>query len=523
MKLVTADKASNQFDGQTQNEYFDSTVGHLVTTDSSTRLGQEYDGLGILQGSYSNGLPPPAGTLGSNAPVQGPSIRRINFDMWVNPPTEDNQMRNALHIYTSIQSDVSSSSMVLEDLRNWRSTYPHLSSLHREGQLNGTQLILLEANLDLMNAFPPRGSKLGIRLEVDLAHTRGYHSFKYFSNFYQAGTPDPMHSCGGGLKYTHLHRDDTVKLEVPLESKWWVMLFHKITERRFAEEATGDPQAIQADDEQTRQYLREMSIMQEIFVTPDGASSPERVAVLLWKFRQTRPGETATTTWRKLLAPPSRIMTNSPPPSLLQPPIPMAIDSALHDNITPQATPLYAEFFNHQADLMTDPNLPSATSPAQSMQQYASFDSSLPSTYPSLRHDSTYDSTTASVAHYSQQSGIATDNTNANDFTGGQIQLQYHEPPPAYDDHPLSYPPPPPSQASLQRQQQQRQQYDASNQWAAAYHASMFAGVEFQHQGFENMGVMGRQGGAQGEGVGDVGDMDVDVGELEGGGELGYP
>lgn len=518
---MTANPASAKFDTQTPNEYYDSTVGRLVTADSSSRLGRDYGGLGALQDSYSNGLPPPAGTLGSNAPIHGPSIQRINFEMWVNPPTEDNQRRSPLHIYTSTQSEISTSSMVLEDVRHWRSAYPHLSTLHQDGQLDGTQLILLEANFDLMNAFPPRGSKLGIRLDADMAYTRGYHNFTFVSNFYQTGTPDPMHSCGDGLKYTHITRDDTVRLEIPLESKWWVMLFHKITERKFAEEATGDAQAIQADAEQSRQYLREMSITQEVFATPDGGSSPQRVAILLWKFRQTRPGETATTTWRKLHAPPSRIMINSPAPPYPQEP--MAIDGAIHDDITPQATPLYAEFFNHQAELMADPDLPSSTSPTHSM-QYPSFDSSLsstslPSTYNPIHHqDPTYSSTTASVAHYPHHSGGAPDPT-ATDFTGGHIQIQFQEPAPSYDDHPLSYPPPPPSQASLQRQQQhqhhQQQQYEANNQWAAAYHASMFAGMEFQHQGFESVGLMARQGSAQGQVLGDA--M-----ELDGHAELGY-
>lgn len=518
MKLVTADAASDQLDTQTQNEYYDSTVGCLVTADSSSRLGRDYDGLGVLQDSYSDSLPPPAGTLRSNAPIHGPSIQRINFEMWVNPPTEDNQRRNALHIYTSIQSDICSSSMVLEDVPHWRSTYPHLSSLHQDGQLNGTQLILLEANFDLMNAFPPRGSKLGIRLDADIAYTKGYHSFKYFSNFYQTGTSDPMLSRGNGLKYTPVQSDHTFRLEIPFESKWWVMLFHKITERKFAEEATEDPQAIEADAEQTRQYLREMSIMQEIFATPDGASSSQRVAILLWKFRQTRPGETATTAWRNLHAPPSRIMTNSPAPPFPQPP--MTIDGAIHNDMAPQATALYAEFFNHQDELMADADLPSFNSPPHNM-QYPSFDSSLsstslPSTYNSIRHDSTYASTTVSMAHYPHHSGATDD--NANDFTGGQIQIHYQDPPPSYDDTQLSYPPPPPSQASLERQQQHHQlqeQYDASNHWAAAYHASMFAGVEFQHSGYENMDVMAPQGVGSEPALGDAGDLD-------GRGEMAY-
>ncbi|KAA6416295.1 MAG: transcription factor [Lasallia pustulata] len=458
MKLVTADKTSDQFNTQTQNGYYDSTAGHLVTADSSTRLSQDNDGLGILQDSYSNGLPPPAGTLGSNAPIQDPSIQRINFEMWVHPPTDENQGRNALHTYTSSQSEISALSMVLEDIRHWRSAYPYLNSLHQDGQLHGTELILLEANFDLMDAYPPKGSKLGIRLQVDLAHTKGYHSFKYFSNFYQTGTPDPMHSCGDGLKYMGIHRNDTVRLDIPLESKWWVLLFHKITERRFAEEATGDPQAIRADEEQTRQYFREMSVMQEVFATPDGASAPQRLE------------ETPR-------APP-RIATNSPaPPPLL--PSQMTIDTVMHDALTPQATPLYPEFFHPQADLLTDPHLPGP--PPRPKHAFSSFDSSLssaslPSAYHPIRHDPAYCSATAPVP-------TTYPHPDAADFAAGHIQIHFHD---QYDDSQLAYPPPQEddlSQQQQQQQQQERDQYEANNQWAAAYHASMFAGVEFQHQG----------------------------------------
>ena len=48
--------------------------------------------------------------------------------------------------------------------------------------------------------------------------------------------------------------------------------------------------------------------MQEIFASDLGPrlpyASPRRVAILLWRFRQTRPGEAATTTWRRVIPPP---------------------------------------------------------------------------------------------------------------------------------------------------------------------------------------------------------------------------
>jgi hypothetical protein len=60
-----------------------------------------------------------------------------------------------------------------------------------------------------------------------------------------------------------------------------------------------------------QKYFRELSIVQEVFATPQGKHydpncTLERVAVFLWKFRQTEAGETATTTWRRLTRPESQ-------------------------------------------------------------------------------------------------------------------------------------------------------------------------------------------------------------------------
>lgn len=70
---------------------------------------------------------------------------------------------------------------------------------------------------------------------------------------------------------------------------------------------------------------------------PQGGDDRKRMAILLWKFRQTRPGEVGTTTWRRLIPPPERSTTNSPRTAAGIDLPPLALDSLLsnkpQDNI----------------------------------------------------------------------------------------------------------------------------------------------------------------------------------------------
>ena len=63
------------------------------------------------------------------------------------------------------------------------------------------------------------------------------------------------------------------------------------------------------EDKECRRFFREMSIVQEISATPgrglyeNNGRPRERIAIFLWRFRRTRLGEAATTTWRRLTRP----------------------------------------------------------------------------------------------------------------------------------------------------------------------------------------------------------------------------
>lgn len=274
-------------------------------------------------------------------------IHGFNFDMWVSSPQQSNRIDKALHVYTRLQGDqhhLTAPPMPLENLVGWRNSFPHLASLIEEG--NGPldcDIILLEANLELMTDFPPSGSRLGIQLELDFAHPTAGDLFMVSQlEDWTCGT----HIYEGGQEmletYHELQKTSSTKVKPLFESPWWAKLFTQLTqEKRMAE----DSGQYHAADEHARQFFRSLSAVQELRATPHnsrrmssqypGGDQSKRMAMLLWKFRQTRPGEVGTTTWRRLIPPPDRATTNSPRPAVDLPPL--SLDSIMmnkpHQNL----------------------------------------------------------------------------------------------------------------------------------------------------------------------------------------------
>ena len=287
---------------------------------------------------YTGELPPPHFTLGSNM-HEGHSnmIHAFNFDMWVSSPQQANRIDKAAHVYTRLQGDQhhpAAPPMPLENLVGWRTSFPHLASMIDEGSGPDCDIILLEANLELMNDFPPSGSRLGIQLDLDFAHPTA-------GDVFMVGQMDNW-TCSTHIfedsqkmleTYHDLQKASSTKVKPLFESSWWAKLFTQLTqEKRMAE----DSGQYHAADEHTRNFFRSLSAVQEIRATSDHSrrisnqypgDQSKRMAMLLWKFRQTRPGEVGTTTWRRLVPPPDRTSTNSPRPVIDLPPL--SVDSML--------------------------------------------------------------------------------------------------------------------------------------------------------------------------------------------------
>ncbi|KAJ5543478.1 hypothetical protein N7535_005902 [Penicillium sp. DV-2018c] len=282
---------------------------------------------------YAGDLPPPHYTLGSNMQEAATSnIHGFSFDMWVSAPQQANRIDKALHAYTRLQGDFHhpvAPPMPLEHVSGWRTSFPQLATMVDDihNPLD-CDIILLEVNLELMTDFPPAGSRLGIQLDLDYGHpTAGdvlgisqMENWTCSTNIYKDGQ-ELLET------YHELPKTQSTKVKPLFESSWWAKLFTQVTQEKRIAEDSGQSQAVQDADDHTRQFFRSLSAVQELRATPPSSrrlstqyqnhhgDESKRMAVLAWKFRQTRPGEVGTTTWRRLIPAPDRTTTNSPRPA----------------------------------------------------------------------------------------------------------------------------------------------------------------------------------------------------------------
>lgn len=292
--------------------------------------------------SYGD-LPPPHYTLGSSMQdSRGKNIHGFSFDMWVSTPQQGNRNDEPLHTYTRLQGDMQAP-IPLESVNGWRSSFPHMSSMIDD--MNSPldcDIILLEVSLDLMSDFPPSGSRLGIQLDLDFAHpTAGDVLMVNQMDNWTCSTH--LYEDGRDLRETYhdLNKPQSTKVKPLFESSWWAKLFTELTQNKRMAEDSGQPEKIQVTEESTRRYFRSLSAVQELRAVPPSlrrlsnqfqphqGDDSDRMAILLWKFRQTRPGQMGTTSWRRLIPPPDRTQTNSPRAAAGVDLPPLSLDSIL--------------------------------------------------------------------------------------------------------------------------------------------------------------------------------------------------
>jgi transcriptional enhancer factor len=351
-----------------------SSMDHQLSRSLSTPFHSSFAEHGQSLQQPNTDLPPPSLTLSSNSFDGSPhQIHAFNFDMWVSAPQQANRIEKALHVYTRLQGDQHlpvAPPMPLENIIRWREFFPHLSSLVED--INGPldcDVILLEVNLQLMNDFPPARSRLGIQLDIDFGHpATGNMSMVNQMEDWTCST----HIYEDGQKvletYHDLPKTSSTKIKPLFESSWWAKLFTQLTQEKRMAEDSGQPEAAHAADERTRQFFRSLTAVQELRATlpthrrmSTGMAShhgdgSKRMAILLWKFRQTRAGEVGTTTWRRLIPPPDRSTTNSPRPVAGIDLPPLSLDSLLSTK--------------PQHDLYHSSTHPSVMHPSTSMQQH---------------------------------------------------------------------------------------------------------------------------------------------------------
>lgn len=307
--------------------------------------------------SNSKPIPPSTPILGSNV---APSVNQFDFEMFV-----ENKSKERYHTYTCIQSDIGSTSRALHDVANWRDSYPRLASDYLDNRSDG-ELILVESNLDLLRDYPPSGSKLGNHSSIQINRGAKYSEWQSRTFLYEHGVqvtgernnidwddqPVPLDAVD-------IDSTNATKIVLRLSCSWWASnVFSKILNDARRAQSQGDAYAIQQAEEAGRQFLEGMSMMQEISAWPGrDTNSPQTIAILLWKFRQTRNQEAATTTWRKLTLPCVRdamsISAQFSGPTTLQ--SSLSIDTSLQDMLAVQQAPIYTDLSRHNSLFVDDP------------------------------------------------------------------------------------------------------------------------------------------------------------------------
>lgn len=271
----------------------------------------------------------------------------LDFALSAQTPTGS---KDGVHIYTNLTSSPMLEPMPLEALPQWRNNFPKLASLQHSGAVD-CEITLMEATLN-MNApsTPLTGSVLVTQYELLAIPAYAGHTWGCVTNIYCSGSPVCSFQCP--VRHDDTGRDGHVRLRPPFASNFWARKFVQLGEERL----NGNRAAA---DERARIHIQHMSAVQELYATellhPGHSTSEARsklVAIYLWRFSTTKPGETeGKTTWRKIYPPPSRILTNSPAPA---PPNTASLQETLdlwdeqYGSVDPSADPCILNFGQEQ-------------------------------------------------------------------------------------------------------------------------------------------------------------------------------
>jgi hypothetical protein len=279
-------------------------------------------------------------------------VAKLSFHMWVSRPEK---VEESLHNYTSLQSSLSiAEPTMLESIKNWRRIYPRLEEIINDWTPSQRcDVIMLDASFQLMTEFPPKGSKLGISLELDFLDPLK-SNYKALDELHVWEGRTTIYNRGVRVQepawYNDCHSGSTGKVKLFLESKFWATTFTELTERRQRAEDAKNEAAIEAANEWSRSYLRHLTVVQEVYAgeTRSHLVPRKRMAILLWKFSQAQAHwAVGITTWQRLIPPPDRMTTNSPPPTQEMALPPLAMDTVIDMAGNAPSFDLNYDFMSH--------------------------------------------------------------------------------------------------------------------------------------------------------------------------------
>lgn len=280
--------------------YFDPNTRRLVTDHPDPYFDNLSWDMSLEKGKFISKLPVPSTMLGYPHEPQKPTIQRIQLEMNIHVPilSGHKPRYEICHNYTRIQSETGARPTTLEEVRGLISKFTEFNP-DEPDQLD-CEFVLLDATFDITDQRPPKNSRLGIDFNLFISSSTRYTNWRYETRFYEKGISKKQHSAGLDDSGSY---GTEIRLNIPLESSWWVDVFSKISDRRCEKLASSNQQEIQQEEKNARRYLRELTVTQQISATNTSNQKSRRFAVLLWSFGQTRQGEAAVTTWRRIYQP----------------------------------------------------------------------------------------------------------------------------------------------------------------------------------------------------------------------------
>jgi hypothetical protein len=292
MDLVTSKENSTDFD----ETAFANGDPFKFNARSANKVEHRYDSLGQVPPVRANSFLSTAST----------NIWPVEFAIWVQAPGQEASIERSLHTYSRLQQASQSHEIPLDDVSQWRSRFPYVSTLQQQGGV-GCHLIMLDCTLDVMASLPSTPSVLGAQFEVISTESFAYQTVQCATKIYSSGRLvwDRTHTVP-----TVANLDGTTKLKLPYASDFWSVFFTGL----FSDNKSDNSQreAISSVDK-IQQAIQNITLVHEIVASGGaGTCGTKRVAVFLWDFHKAISGRTPNTTWRHLIPPPTRILNNSP-------------------------------------------------------------------------------------------------------------------------------------------------------------------------------------------------------------------
>ena len=270
------------------------------------------------------------------ARTDSPAFRPVSFAMWVQclGPQSLCSIEDSVHIYTSL--DVSATLTppdLLDNMPAWRKPFPHVWDLYRQGALT-CEVCLLETSLNLtVPSLPLAKIELATQTQFEVLVPPPFagHQWHCTTRIYSSGScvwtvtqPVPVIDAGGGggrrRRCAGAGGDGggagggSIRLQPPFASEFWDQMLAQICAEGLEINGPGP-------ESPYGRHVQNMSAVLELCGTqgsvgdqPDVRAAPQRLALFLWRFNDTKSAsEAGKTTWRTLIPPAARILGAAAP------------------------------------------------------------------------------------------------------------------------------------------------------------------------------------------------------------------